>query len=336
MKRREFGRRLGIAGAAAVSVGSICSTGCIGSGDAETLPDMMWGRFGHSEGRFSKPRAMIMSPNDELYIVDKAARIQVFDPNSAEVKNHRGDKLSEGKYLRGWQTPMWKQGKPTGLGWSNDGNLMVADTHYFRVLFYSPQGELDESRTIGGEFGDAPGQFHFVTDVVQDKRGHFYVGQYGQIDQIQEFDPEGTFIRRWGSQGRKLGEFARPQGLLIDDEGLLWIADASNHRLQVFDVQGKTEIPKLVLHWGDEGSEPGKLKYPYGIEFDKDGTLLIAEFGNHRVQRFTRDGQPLACWGSPGRDAGQFKDPWALIMDSKRNLHVLDTGNNRVQRFRLS
>lgn len=337
LNRRTFLDRISTAAQSTLLGGMLIGApGCVPSGNGEREPNLVWGRFGHSDGRFQKPRAMVMSPKNELYIVDKSARIQVFDPNDRELERHRGDKLPEGKFLRGWQTPIWKQGKPTGLGWGNDDVLLVADTHYYRVLFYSPEGVLDEARTIGGEFGDDPGQFHFLTDVVQDTRGHYFVGQYGQIDQIQEFSPDGGFIRRWGTQGRNLGEFARPQCLIMDNEGLLWIADASNHRVQVFDVSSKTGTPKLVLHWGEEGSLPGQLKYPYGLVFDADGSVLVSEFGNHRVQRFSRDGKSLECWGGPGRDSGQFKDPWALIVDSQQNLHVLDTGNNRVQRYSLS
>jgi DNA-binding beta-propeller fold protein YncE len=212
---------------------------------------------------------------------------------------------------------------------------MVADTHYYRVLFYTPQGELVEDRTIGGEFGDQPSQFHFVTDVAQDARGHYFVGQYGQIDQIQEFDPEGKFIRRWGSQGRGPKQFSRPQALHIDEDGLLWIADACNHRLQVYDVQASVATPECVMTWGEPGDKEGQLKYPYGIDFHSDGTLYVAEFGNHRVQRFTKEGKSLECFGSAGKEPGQFIDPWALVIDSRRHLHVLDTGNNRIQRFEI-
>lgn len=264
---------------------------------------------------------MVIDPQDNLYIVDMTGRIQVFD--------------IDGNYLHGWRTPIIKQGKPTGLGWGNDGGLIVADTHYFRVLFYSPNGELDESRTIGGEHGDAAGQFHFVTDVVQDRRGHYLIGQYGQVDRIQEFTPDGRFVRFWGSQGNRPGEFSRPQALLIDEGGLLWVADACNHRIQIFDLQVEGE-PKLVDIWGKAGRAIGELQTPYGLEFDTDGTVLVAEFGNHRVQRFSRSGEPLEVWGKVGSDDGQFLNPWAIGIDSKRNLHVLDTMNHRMQRFRLA
>ncbi len=315
LSRRAFFCR-GLTAAAAAGL----MTGCVPQAQARLLPDLTWGRRGLSEGLLMKPRAMVIDPADNLYIVDMTGRIQVFD--------------IDGQYLRGWSTPIIKQGKPTGLGFSNDGSLIVADTHYFRVLLYTPDGTLQEERTIGGVHGDEPGQFHFVTDVAQDRRGHFLVGQYGQVDRIQEFDPQGQLIRAWGSQGSQPGEFSRPQALLFDNEGLLWIADACNHRIQVFDIQGP-QAPALVNMWGQPGSAIGQLQYPYGLDFDQDGTLLVAEFGNHRVQRFSRTGEALESWGKVGKARGQFLNPWALGVDSKRNMHVLDTMNHRVQRFAL-
>jgi sugar lactone lactonase YvrE len=260
---------------------------------------------------------MAIDASDSVYIVDMTGRIQVFD--------------RDGKYLRGWRTPEIANGRPTGLGIARDGSLLVADTHYFRVLFYAPDGRLQSERTIGGTYGNEPSQFHFVTDVVQDKRGHVLAGQYGELDQIQEFGVDGQFIRRWGRQGSDLGSFARPQGLLVDGDGQLWVADACNHRILLFNLDAAE--PELVRSFGSSGRQPGQLQYPYGIALDRDGTLLVAEYGNHRVQRFSSDGQSLEVWGRPGNQPGEFSSPWALAIDSRGATHVLDTLNHRVQRF---
>lgn len=315
--RRSFLESLAIAGVCGPIALLSAIVGCVENVAKDRQPDLVWSRRGTSPGRLLKPRAMVVDRDGHIVVVDKLGRLQVF----------QGD----GTFIRGWRTPEIKHGLPTGLGLAKDGSILVADTHYHRILFYSIDGELQSRRTIGGVFGDAPGEFHFVTDVCQDDRGHIYTGQYGQVDQIQEFSPDGEFIRRWGKQGSDLGDFARPQGLLVDRDGLLWVADAHNHRVQVFRVDGPR--PELVKMWGKQGRAVGKLQYPYGLEIDLDGTVLLAEYGGHRVQRFTADGAPLEVWGSPGSQAGQFDSPWALALDSQHFLHVLDTLNHRVQRF---
>ncbi len=278
--------------------------------------DLVWGRRGLSDGRFQKPRAMAIDKNDHLYIVDMTARIQVFD--------------ADGNFIRSWQTPEHEHGRPTGLSIDRDGNLAVADTHYFRVLFYTPEGVLLTDRTLGGTKGSGPGEFGLVTDIVEDKEGNYYVSEYGEFDRVQKFTHDGKFILQWGSHGDAPGQFSRPQGLAIDDQDHIWVADACNHRIQVFDNEGH-----LLTMWGQEGTALGQLSYPYNLAFDDEGHIYVCEFGNHRVQKFTLDGKSLGSWGSAGSEEGQLFNPWALVRDSQGRIHVLDSYNHRVQRVRM-
>ena len=276
--------------------------------------EMVWGRRGVSEGRFQKPRAMAIDPQDRIYVVDMTARIQVFD--------------TDGRFLHGWQTPAKDAGKPTGLSVARDGRVLVADTHYHRVLVYTADGQLVQ--TIGGTLGAAPGQFDLVRDAAQDSEGSFYVAESGEYDRIQKFTSDGKPVLQWGGHGSKRGQFALPQTLAIDEEDRIWVADAANHRLQAFDPQGNP-----VECWGIQGGNPGELRYPYDLAFARDGSIFVCEFGNNRIQRFTRQGRSLGCWGTHGRGEGQLNGPWALVCDSRGRIHVLDTNNHRVQKVRV-
>lgn len=280
----------------------------------------VWGQRGSYPGFFQKPRAMAIDGDDRLFIVDKAARIQVFD--------------REGKFTHGWMTPEWKYGKPTGLSFDREGNLMVADTHYYRVLFYTPEGELIEEKTIGGEEGVEPGKFAWVTDVVQDTKGNYYIAQYGELDRIQKFSPDGEYVWAWGSHGSGPMQLKRPQNLALDENDHLWVVDACNHRILVFDVSGDEPPTAPLRCWGKQGSGPGELRYPYDIVLDGPH-VYVCEFGNHRVQKFTRDGKLVGTWGKAGREEGELENPWAIVKDSRNRLHILDTNNQRVQRIKL-
>jgi DNA-binding beta-propeller fold protein YncE len=310
LSRREF------SGSAVAALASLMIGGCSRPAADPARLDRLWGQLGLAKGQFSKPRAMAMDAADQIYVVDMTARIQVFDV--------------DGGYLRGWRTPAFETGKPTGLTISPDGNLMVADTHYYRILTYTPAGELLEEQTLGGTLGQRPGEFGFVTDVVRDAVGNYYVSEYGEYCRIQKFSPEREFIREWGGNGEEPGKFQRPQHLELDAEGNLWVADACNHRIQVFDPDGK-----LLTMWGINGAEPGQMHYPYCLALDGKGHVYVSEFGNHRVQKFTLDGKSVATWGSAGRAPGQLNNPWSLVLDSRGRVHVLDTMNHRVQRIWL-
>lgn len=306
--RRDF-VRLAAASFAAATLGGCNSSVPLGQ------PEKVWGSLGAGRGQFSKPRAIAIDDKDQLYIVDMTARIQVFD--------------ADGNFLRGWQTPEHVNGRPTGLTFdTSEGHLLVADTHYNRVLTYTSAGELLPDRTLGGTMGQGPGEFGLVADVVRDATHNYYVSEYGEYDRVQKFSPDGKFMMQWGGHGTDAGQFMRPQHLEFDTDGLLWVADACNHRIQVFDQSGK-----LIKIWGEQGSKSGQIYYPYCIALDGKGHIYVSEFGNHRVQKFTLDGTSVACWGAAGRKPGQLNTPWALVLDSRDRVHVLDSMNHRVQRF---
>ncbi len=278
----------------------------------------VWGRKGLDDGRFIKPRAITIDESDQLHIIDMTSRIQVFD------------RLGELKKF--WKTPECVNGKPCGISILHDGRIVVPDTHYFRVLFYTPAGELLPDQTIGGKNGRGEGEFGFLTDVVEDSQHNLYVSEYGDFDRIQKFSPDGKYICSLGSHGTQEGEFLRPQGMAIDDKNQLWVADACNHRIQVFDAT--TEPPTFRFSFGSSGSGIGELSYPYNMLFGGDGFLYVCEFGNHRLQKFDLTGKSHGIWGGPGRDPGQLHQPWGMTLDSKGFFHVIDSYNHRVQRFK--
>ncbi len=310
---------LGTSGLFASTIAGCVSDRTSAKQASAAIPDRVWGKLGLADGRFQKPRAMTIDSNDEIYIVDKTGRVQVFDV--------------DGNFLRLWHTPAIETGKPTGLGIDHQGNIMVADTHYFRVLFYTRTGELLEDKTIGGTNGPDIGQFAFVTDAVQDSKGNYFISEYGEFDRIQKYASDGQFICRFGETGDKPLQFSRPQCMMLDKEDHLWITDACNHRIQV--IRCDQDQPELVSMIGGPGEALGQFRYPYNLWLDGDHGLYVAEFGNHRVQKLTRSGEPILAWGHPGRGVGELQQPWAIVKDSKGRLHILDTGNNRVQRVSI-
>ena len=281
----------------------------------KSVPELVWGIHGTRPGWLHKPRVAAFDASDQLYVADLTDRIQVFD--------------RDGQYLRGWRTPDFNVDGPSGLTVDRHGRLLVADTHFYRVLVYSRDGAL--LFQIGdGVQGTTPGRFGYPTDVVIDRAGNFYVSEYGENDRIQVFSPEGKWLRQWGGHGLAPGEFMKPRALAIDDHDRIYVADSCNHRIQVFDTAGK-----VLNVWGTRGTEPGQMSYPYDLAIGPDRSLYVCEYGNHRVQKFTLDGAPRGLWGHSGRGPGELFNPWALAVDGRGTVSVIDSNNHRVQRFRL-
>jgi DNA-binding beta-propeller fold protein YncE len=116
---------------------------------------------------------------------------------------------------------------------------------------------------------------------------------------------------------------------VIDGE-LLYVADSCNHRIAVFRTDGA-----FVRNMGHVGSGLGEFRFPFGLDEDSRGRLVVAEFGNNRVQLIDKEtGRGLRTWGLAGREPGQLAYPWAVAVDRDDRIVVVDSGNNRMQVFR--
>lgn len=256
------------------------------------------------------PRGIAYSPlAKEFFVVDRVARIQRIN--------------STGHFVNEWQMPEQEHGRPVGISIGPDGNVYVPDTHYHRVIVYTPDGK--ELRRWGS-FGTGPSQFIYLTDVAFDAKGRVFVSEYGDNDRVQVFTPDGQWLYQFGSFGPGDGQFSRPQSMVIDGD-LVYITDACNHRIVVFTIDGK-----WVRSMGSLGSEPGQFRFPYGLDQDTDRNLIVTEFGNSRVQKIDREsGKAIWVWGKTGRNPGELAYPWAAVSDHAGRIVVVDSGNNRLQ-----
>jgi DNA-binding beta-propeller fold protein YncE len=120
----------------------------------------------------------------------------------------------------------------------------------------------------------------------------------------------------------------RPEGLALDGNGQMWVADVSG-RVLTFSETGN-----LLATWDNTGSGTGELDTPMGIAVDGDGRVYVSDSGD-RVQVFAPDGAFLGAWGSPGTEAGQFSGPVSLTLDGNGHIYVVEHSGSRVQKFRL-
>ena len=281
-----------------------------GCGDPEK-PKAIWCETGTGPAEVVYPRAITYDRGgDSFFVIDRVAHVQRLDRN--------------GHCLAEWQMPEWKNGKPVNVSMGPDGNLWVPDTHYHRIVIYSPAGKLLQ---MFGSEGKGDGQFDLPTDIAFDK-GRVYISEYGASNRVQVFDHQWHKLFQFGHWGNGDGEFSRPQSMVID-KGLIYITDACNHRIVVFTTEGK-----WVRNMGSTGSGLGQFRFPYGLAEDNEGHLIVCEFGNNRVQMIDKDtGQGLKFWGRAGREPGEFAYPWGVAVDKDDRVVAVDAGNNRLQVF---
>jgi len=186
--------------------------------------------------------------------------------------------------------------------------------------------------------GSGDGQLRAPKGIAADAAGNIYVAD-SQNHRIQVFDPNGAFLRRFGSEGAEAGQFKEPWGVAVAPNGNIYVADTWNHRIQVFDPQGQP-----LFMWGafGEAAEPmasGDLLYgPRDIAFDEQGYLYVSDTGNKRIVKYDANGQMVAAVGGLGDAHGQMQEPVGLAVsrpaDSRQiEVFVADTWNKRIQVF---
>lgn len=145
-----------------------------------------------------------------------------------------------------------------------------------------------------------------------------------------------TADKVWGGPGAQPGFFSRPRDLAFAPDGSLYVADTDNHRIQHLDAVGN------VLHvWGQpadiaQSEAPGgTFNQPWGIAVGPDGSVYVADTWNHRVQKFSPEGQFERLWGffGTGEAADAFWGPRDVAVDASGRVYVTDTGNKRVAVF---
>jgi len=89
----------------------------------------------------------------------------------------------------------------------------------------------------------------------------------------------------------------RPEGLAVDRDGDVWVADYGRDRIVKLTPDGR-----LLQALGSRGSEPGQFIGPKGIAIDAlSGRLYVTDAGNSRIQRLAPDGTPDASWPMPAQ-----------------------------------
>lgn len=141
----------------------------------------------------------------------------------------------------------------------------------------------------------------------------------------------------FGSQGQGDGQFDGPRGVAVAQNGDIYVADSRNHRIQVFDANGQFKLAFGVLGKIDDGTglNGGTFNEPWGVAVGPDGSVYVADTWNHRIQKFTANGEFITMWGRFGQDGGldAFYGPRAVAVGPDGRVFVADTGNKRVVVF---
>ena len=165
-----------------------------------------------------------------------------------------------------------------------------------------------------------------------DSAGNIYVADgYGNA-RIAKFDKNGKFIKSWGSKGLAPGQFNTIMGIALDSQGNVYVADAGNRRIQVFDTDGtfKTQF----LNAGTPSAlciTPGTHQYLYSSNSNPVDDIDI----NGEIYKMELNGKIVGRFGKAGKLPKEFGTVNAMDCRNDNDFYVGELGNWRVQKLTL-
>lgn len=336
------------------------------------------GRGAASGPGFNYPQGMCLGPGSDIFVANRGNennfgqrvnRIKLGGPGDEE-------QLCEFfTYGDGDGKSIW----PMGVAVDSRHNVYVSDEWTNTISVFRANGEFLRK---WGTTGSGPGELLRPAGLVCDKNDNLIVVDSGN-NRVQVFTGEGRFLTQFGKAGGGPGEFNQPWGVTVDKEGSIYVADWKNHRIQKFSPDGRftmqigeygtlpvekgafavTYLGPYISSLQPEGyPKAGLLNHPTDVAVDNDGDIYVADWGNHRISIFDRDGHPIANlmgdaqmmskWGQQVIDANpdmrkalrrvrnlepqwRFCFPTAVDFNPDTNeIIVADSQRNRLQIYR--
>jgi DNA-binding beta-propeller fold protein YncE len=273
-----------------------------------------WGRL--PEGwSFVEATSVAVDSRDQVWVFNRGAHpVIAFD--------------REGRVLRSWGEGVFRRAHGITIG--PDDTLWLTDDLHHTIRQFTPEGRL--LLTIGDP--DTPstlqgGQpFNRPTHVALCPRtGAIYVSDGYGNSRVHKYDPRGRHLFSWGEPGTDPGCFNLPHNIATDAEGLVYVADRENHRVQIFDERGQ-----YLGQWNN-------LHRPCGLFVDRRASLAyVGELPTHlavnkdvpnlgaRVSILSMKGDLTARIGGrfAGEAPGEFVAPHGCAVDSRGALYVAE------------
>jgi DNA-binding beta-propeller fold protein YncE len=264
--------------------------------------------------QLAEPYGLAVDSKNNLYVADqKVGAIFIFNTETRDVELIKNK--THGHFVR-----------IIGLAMDDNDRLFVSDPGLHHVLVFDASHKAEDVVTEGmvdpgGLTLDKENRLLYVSDVT--------------LDQILVYDADSfKLLRKIGTTGHNHelttpGDFSRPTGVAVDQEGNLYVCDTLNNRIEIFDADGK-----FVSAFGKAGDGPGYFARPKGIAIDSDGHIWVADGQQDRVQVFNKEAQLLITFGGHGILPGQFQGLVGIATDKNNRVFTSEMYPGRVQQFR--
>lgn len=284
----------------------------------ESAPDLGYRAIEHGlklpDGmRMGAASSVAFDPRGHLWVFNRGQHpLMEFDAKGVFVRA-----FGEGRYVR-----------PHGMRIDPDGNIWTTDVNGHTVTKMSPAGEV--LLTLGtarqnGAWDEAAGTrlLDQPADLAFGPGGDVFVVQgHGRAEgRVLRFDRTGRLLTSWGGKGSADGQFDQPHSILVDAQGMVYVADRENRRVQIFDANGR-----FIKSWRFAG-------LPCGLLFGPDRQMYLATGFSGQILRLDANGRAVAAMGQPGKALGEFGEAHYMAIAPTGDIFVADTINAALHRY---
>lgn len=278
--------------------------------------DLSWPAYGYGQER-QQVTSVAVSADGFLYSLDRGAR-------SWEDRNASTRIASP--VLRRWLPSgevVAEQGAglfvmPHSVTPCSDGGVMVTDVGLHQIIKLDANGT--PVWTLGQERNSSSAKdcFSLPTDVAVAKDGSFYVSDgYGNA-RVLKFSGDNVLEKTWGSKGRGESEFHLPHSVDLGDDGLVYVADRENSRIQVFDDEGAFQSQFQSEEIGKPFAVCGRGNILYvadcGFPTDQRAAIVTIDLSTNAIHRI----------GEFGKEPGDLMGPHGIAADATGAVYVAD------------
>jgi DNA-binding beta-propeller fold protein YncE len=263
-----------------------------------------WAHFPPGVTKWGAATGVDVDGRDNVYVLhrNESMPIMVFDRN--------------GKFLRAWGQGMFKT--THFLRVDRSGYIWVTDRGDMQAFKFRSDGKLLMNLGKKGVTGDNTSHdtFNGMADLAVAKSGDIFIADgEGPNTRVVRLSKDGKFIKWWGGKGTDPGQFNVPHSIAIDSKGLIYVADRSNNRIQIFDQAGT-----FLDQWTNFGTPWGlfiKGDRIYVVDGTENNCLLIASI---------KDGKVL-------EKIEGLSNPTAVTVDSSDAIYVGEVNGANVKKF---
>jgi len=263
--------------------------------------------------QLAEPYGIAIDSKNNLYVADqKVGAIFIFNTETRDVELIKNKTHAHFARI-------------IGLAMDDNDRLFVSDPGLRHVLVFDKDHKAEDVITDGmtepgGLAIDRENRLLYVSDIA--------------LDQVLVYDADSLkLLRKIGTTGHNHelmspGDFARPSGMAVDQDGNLYVADTLNNRIEVFDADGQ-----FIRTFGKAGDGPGYFSRPKGVAIDGDGHIWVVDGAQDRVQVFNQEAQLLISFGGHGMLPGQFQGLVGIACDKNNRIFTSEIYPGRVQQF---